>query len=239
VNEHDTDWLAQRFEERRPRLTALALRMLGSASETDDAVQEAWLQLSRSDADAIENLGSWLTTVLSRVCLNLLQARRARPEVPLSPDVPWPAAASDPEEEALLAESIGLALLVVLDTLSPAERVAFVLHDMFGVPFEEIAPIVGRKRRRPAGWRAARAAACKGRTRAPRRAGSGTPGWSTRSSPPPATASSTRCSPSSTPTSSSPRIRRRRRSAQRRRSEGRPTSHGPRCGPVPLWRPRF
>lgn len=145
---HDTDWLAQRFEEHRTRLTAVAYRMLGSASEADDAVQEAWLRLSRSDTDSIENLGSWLTTVLSRVCLNVLQARRTRPEVPLGPDVLEPAAShaagSDPEHEALLAESIGLALLIVLDTLSPAERVAFVLHDMFGVPFEEIAPIVGR-----------------------------------------------------------------------------------------------
>lgn len=145
---HDTDWLAQRFEEHRTRLTAVARRMLGSASEADDAVQEAWLRLSRSDADSIENLGSWLTTVLSRVCLNILQARRSRPEVPLGPDVPEPAAGraegSDPEHEALLADSIGIALLIVLDTLSPAERVAFVLHDMFGVPFEEIAPIVGR-----------------------------------------------------------------------------------------------
>ena len=144
---NDTDWLAQRFEEHRTRLTAVANRMLGSASEADDAVQEAWLRLSRSDADAIENLGGWLTTVLSRVCLSMLQARRARPELPLDPDGPAPAAPAagpDPEHEALLADSIGLALLVVLDTLAPAERVAFVLHDMFGVPFEEIAPIVGR-----------------------------------------------------------------------------------------------
>lgn len=145
---HDTDWLAQRFEEHRTRLTALAHRMLGSRSEADDAVQEAWLRLSRSDAESIENLGSWLTTVQSRVCLNILQARRSRLEVSLGPDVPEPAAGptagSDPEHEALLADSIGLALLIVLDTLSPAERVAFVLHDMFGVPFEEIAPIVGR-----------------------------------------------------------------------------------------------
>jgi RNA polymerase sigma factor (sigma-70 family) len=148
VTDDDTDWLAQRFEEHRTRLTAVAYRMLGSASEADDAVQEAWLRLSRSDADSIENLGSWLTTVLSRVCLNILQARRSRPEVPLGPDLPEPAAGptagSDPEHEAVLAESIGLALLIVLDTLSPAERVAFVLHDIFGVPFEEIAPIVGR-----------------------------------------------------------------------------------------------
>ena len=143
----DTDWLAQRFEERRPQLTALAYRMLGSPAEAEDAVQEAWLRLSRSDADSIDNLGGWLTTVLSRVCLNILQARRSRPEVPLDPEVAEPTAATagpDPEYEALLAESIGLALLVVLDTLSPAERVAFVLHDMFGLPFEDIAPIVGR-----------------------------------------------------------------------------------------------
>jgi RNA polymerase sigma-70 factor (ECF subfamily) len=143
---HDTDWLAGRFEERRPRLTALAYRMLGSASEAEDAVQETWIRLSRSDADSIENLGSWLTTVTSRVCLNILQARRSRPEVPLDPDAPEPPAdlGADPESEALLADSIGLALLIVLDTLSPAERVAFVLHDLFGLPFEEIGPIVGR-----------------------------------------------------------------------------------------------
>ena len=141
---HDTDHLAQTFEQHRTRLTAVAKRMLGSATEADDAVQEAWIRLSRSDAEAIDNLGAWLTTVLSRVCLNMLQARRSRPEVPLGPDAPEPASDADPEHEALLADSIGLALLVVLDTLTPAERVAFVLHDMFGVPFEEIAPIVGR-----------------------------------------------------------------------------------------------
>ena len=141
---HDTDSLAQTFEEHRTRLTAVANRMLGSASEADDAVQEAWIRLSRSDAESIDNLGAWLTTVLSRVCLNMLQSRRSRPEVPLGLDAPEPATEADPEHEALLADSIGLALLVVLDTLTPAERVAFVLHDMFGVPFEEIAPIVGR-----------------------------------------------------------------------------------------------
>jgi RNA polymerase sigma factor (sigma-70 family) len=145
----DTDWLAQRFEEHRTRLTTVANRMLGSPSEADDAVQETWLRLSRQDADTIENLGAWLTTVLSRVCLNVLQTRRSRPEVLLGGDevepIAEPAAAGpDPEHEALLADSIGLALLIVLDTLSPAERVAFVLHDMFAVPFEEIAPIVGR-----------------------------------------------------------------------------------------------
>jgi RNA polymerase sigma factor (sigma-70 family) len=142
------DWLAERFEEHRARLTAVAYRMLGSAAEADDAVQEAWLRFSRSDTSDVENLGSWLTTVVSRVCLNILQARRSRPEEPWGPDTPEPTVTrepgTDPEEEALLADSIGLALLVVLDTRAPAERVAFVLHDTFAVPFEEIAPIVGR-----------------------------------------------------------------------------------------------
>jgi RNA polymerase sigma-70 factor (ECF subfamily) len=145
---HDNDWLAQRFEEDRARLTSIASRMLGSASDADDAVQEAWLRLSRSDADSIEHLSSWLTTVLSRVCLNILQARRSRPESPLEAngldDPADDSPESDPEQEALLADSIGLALTIMLDTLSPSERVAFVLHDIFGIPFEEIAPIVGR-----------------------------------------------------------------------------------------------
>ncbi len=143
--------LAESFQRQRPRLTALALRMLGSEAEADDAVQEAWLRLSRSDAEAIENLGGWLTTVVSRICLNVLQVRRAHPEVALEEEEevvaaqPFEAVAGpDPEEEALLADSVGLAMLVVLDTLSPPERVAFVLHDMFGIPFEEIAPILGR-----------------------------------------------------------------------------------------------
>jgi RNA polymerase sigma factor (sigma-70 family) len=144
----DSDWLAQRFEEDRGRLTAIAQRMLGSAADADDAVQEAWLRLSRSDADSIENLRGWLTTVLSRVCLNVLQARRSRAEAPLDLDaVEAPAdesLQSDPLQELLLADSIGLALMIMLDALSPAERVAFVLHDVFGVPFEEVAPIVGR-----------------------------------------------------------------------------------------------
>jgi RNA polymerase sigma factor (sigma-70 family) len=140
---HDTDWLAQRFEEQRARLTAVAYRMLGSTAEADDAVQETWLRLSRSDAGAIDNLGGWLTTVTSRVCLNMLQSRRAHPEVPLDTQ-PEAAAGPDPEDELLLADSIGLALLIVLDALTPAERVAFVLHDMFAVPYDDIAPIVGR-----------------------------------------------------------------------------------------------
>jgi RNA polymerase sigma factor (sigma-70 family) len=148
-------WLAENFEQHRGRLTAVANRMLGSTGEAEDAVQETWLRLSRSDTGAVENLGGWLTTVLSRVCLNMLQARRTRPETPIDPELPEPppgsapgpgasAAPADPEQEALLAESVGLALLVVLDTLTPAERVALVLHDMFAVPFEQIAPVVGR-----------------------------------------------------------------------------------------------
>lgn len=144
----EPDWLAARFEEQRPRLTAVARRMLGSATEAEDAVQEAWLRLSRSDASAIDNLAGWLTTTVSRVCLNVLQARKTRPEVPLDPDRAGAIAAGgpglDPEEEALLADSVGLAMLVVLDTLTPAERVAFVLHDLFAVPFAEIGPILGR-----------------------------------------------------------------------------------------------
>jgi RNA polymerase sigma factor (sigma-70 family) len=143
----DRDWLAQRFEERRTRLRAVAYRMLGSLSEADDAVQEAWLRLSRSDADDIDNLDGWLTTVVARVSLNILRSRRTRREEPLV-HLPDPIVdredGTDPEHEALLADSVGLALLVVLETLSPAERLAFVLHDMFAVPFEEIAPLVDR-----------------------------------------------------------------------------------------------
>jgi RNA polymerase sigma-70 factor, ECF subfamily len=142
------DWLAERFEAHRPRLRAVAYRLLGSASEADDAVQEAWLHLSRADPSGVDNLGGWLTTVVARVCLDLLRARRSRREEPVGVHLPDPilsgADGVDPEQQALLADSVGLALLVVLDTLAPAERLAFVLHDMFAVPFEEIAPIVGR-----------------------------------------------------------------------------------------------
>jgi RNA polymerase sigma factor (sigma-70 family) len=145
---HERDYLAERFEEHRTHLRAVAYRMLGSLSEVDDAVQEAWLRLSRADATGIDNLGGWLTTVVARVCLDMLRSRQSRREEPLTPDAPEPAATgtrgSSPEHEALLADSVGLALLVVLDRLTPAERLAFVLHDMFAVPFEEIAPIVGR-----------------------------------------------------------------------------------------------
>jgi RNA polymerase sigma factor (sigma-70 family) len=140
--------LAERFEEHRTHLRAVAYRMLGSVSEVDDAVQEAWLRLSRADSAGIDNLGGWLTTVVARVCLDMLRSRTSRREEPFTPHAPDPVATgtsgSSPEEEALLADSVGLALLVVLDRLTPAERLAFVLHDMFAVPFEEIAPIVGR-----------------------------------------------------------------------------------------------
>ena len=144
----ERDWLAERFEEHRTHLRGVAYRMLGSLSEADDAVQEAWLRLSRSDADEIENLGGWLTTVVGRVSLNMLRSRKSRREDPFAVHLPEPivdrADGTDPEHEALVADSVGLALFVVLETLSPAERLAFVLHDIFAVPFDEIAPIVDR-----------------------------------------------------------------------------------------------
>jgi RNA polymerase sigma factor (sigma-70 family) len=143
-----SDWLAARFEEQRRRMRAVAYRMLGSLNEADDAVQEAWLRLSRSDATSIENLGGWLTTVVARVSLDILRARETRREELQGVHLPDPivgrADARDPEQEMILADSVGLALLVILETLAPDERLAFVLHDMFGVPFDEIAPIVGR-----------------------------------------------------------------------------------------------
>ena len=144
----DDEWLAERFEEHRAHLRAVAYRMLGSLTEADDAVQDTWLRLSRSGAGEVENLGGWLTTIVARVCLNMLRSRNTRREESLGVHVPDPVistgGALQPEEEALLADSVGLALLVVLDTLAPAERLAFVLHDMFELPFEEIAPMVGR-----------------------------------------------------------------------------------------------
>jgi RNA polymerase sigma-70 factor, ECF subfamily len=144
----DQQCLAERFEEHRPRLRAVAYRMLGSLSEADDAVQDAWLRVSRADAGEVENLAGWLTTIVARVALNMLRSRSTRRETSLDVHVPDPiidpAGGTDPEHEALLADSVGLALLVVLETLSPPERLAFVLHDMFGVPFEQIAPIVER-----------------------------------------------------------------------------------------------
>jgi RNA polymerase sigma factor (sigma-70 family) len=144
----DQEWLVGRFEEHRPHLRAVAYRMLGSLPEAEEAVQDAWLRLSRSGAGGVENLGGWLTTIVARVCLNALQARKVRPEQPAGLRMPDPVVTregdADPERVLLLADSVGLALLVVLDTLPPAERLAFVLHDMFDLPFEEIAPMVGR-----------------------------------------------------------------------------------------------
>jgi RNA polymerase sigma-70 factor (ECF subfamily) len=146
----EREWLTERFEEHRTHLRAVAYRMLGSVSEADDAVQDAWLRLSRADTSSVENLGGWLTTVVARVCLNMLRSRQQRREEPLDVHVHVPdpiishESGIDPEHQALLADSVGLALLVVLETLTPAERLAFVLHDMFAVPFEEIAPMIER-----------------------------------------------------------------------------------------------
>jgi len=146
MDEHD--WMAERFEEYRTHLRAVAYRMLGSLTEADDAVQESWIRLSRTGASGVENLGGWLTTVTARVCLDMLRSRRSRREEPVGAKVPEPIVsqpeAAGPEQEVLLADSVGLALLVVLETLAPAERVAFVLHDMFDLPFDQIGPIVGR-----------------------------------------------------------------------------------------------
>jgi RNA polymerase sigma factor (sigma-70 family) len=145
---NDSEWLADRFEEHRPRLRSVAYRMLGSLSEADDALQDAWLRVNRAGAGEVDNLGGWLTTIVARVCLNMLRARNRRREESLEEHLPDPVVspygAPQPEEEALLADSVGLALLVVLDTLTPAERLAFVLHDMFELPFDEIAPMVDR-----------------------------------------------------------------------------------------------
>jgi RNA polymerase sigma-70 factor (ECF subfamily) len=144
----DQEWLAERFEANRAHLRGVAFRMLGSVTEADDAVQEAWIRLSRSDASQVDNLRAWLTTVVARVCLNMLRSRQTRREASLGTHLPDPIVSPeegiDPEQEALLGDSVGLALLVVLDALTPAERVAFVLHDVFAVPFDEIARIVGR-----------------------------------------------------------------------------------------------
>ena len=144
----ESDWLVEGFEKNRPRLRAVAYRMLGSLAEADDAVQETWLRLSQSDASGVDNLSAWLTTIVARVCLNVLRSRNTRREEPMGVNVPDPVISrvdgTNPEDKALLADSVGLALLVVLQTLTPAERLAFVLHDMFDLPFDEIAPIVGR-----------------------------------------------------------------------------------------------
>jgi len=201
------EWLAQKFEENRPHLRAVAYRMLGSLAEADDAIQEAWLRLNRSDAKGIANLGGWLTTVTGRVCLDMLRSRKSRREEPLNVHIPEPILSRDdrldPEQEALLADSIGLALLVVLETLDPVERLAFVLHDMFAVPFEEIAPILGRS------TSAARQLASRARSRVqgaapfPMSVSPVSGKLSTPSSLPRAAATSTPFSPCSIPRSSS------------------------------------
>jgi RNA polymerase sigma factor (sigma-70 family) len=148
VTVNEQAWQVEQFERHRAQLRAVAYRMLGSVSEADDALQEAWVRLSRADTDGVANLGGWLTTVVGRVCLDMLRSRRSRQEDYVGSWLPEPIvsldAETDPEQEAMIADSVGLALLVVLETLTPAERLAFVLHDMFAVPFEEIAPIVGR-----------------------------------------------------------------------------------------------
>jgi RNA polymerase sigma-70 factor, ECF subfamily len=145
---NDSDWLAGRFEAERPRLRSVAYRMLGSLSEADDALQDAWIRVSRANADEVDNLGGWLTTIVARICLNMLRTRNRRREASLEEHLPDPVISAEgerePEEQAILADSVGLALLVVLDTLTPAERLAFVLHDMFELPFDEIAPLVDR-----------------------------------------------------------------------------------------------
>lgn len=202
VTVDEGEYLADRFEANRTHLRAVAYRMLGSVSEADDAVQEAWLRLRRSDTRQIENLGGWLTTVVARVCLDMLRSRRSRREEPLGPHLPEPIVSPedgvDPEHEALLADSVGLALLVVLETLAPAERLAFVLHDMFGVPFDEIAPIIGRS------LGATRKLASRARSRVKGAARSRMPispaseRSSTPSRPPPATVISRRSSRCST-----------------------------------------
>jgi RNA polymerase sigma factor (sigma-70 family) len=163
VTVNEQSWQLEQFERYRPHLQAVAYRMLGSVTEADDALQEAWLRLSRADTDDVDNMGGWLTTVVGRVCLDMLRSRRSREEDYVGSWLPEPIVSlddeTDPEQEAILADSVGLALLVVLETLTPAERLAFVLHDMFAVPFDEIAPIVGRT---PA---AARQLASRGRRR--------------------------------------------------------------------------
>ena len=202
----EQDRLAERFEQHRRRLRAVSYRMLGSLSEADDAVQEAWLRLSSADTSRIDDLGAWLTTVVARICLNTLRSRAARREEPIDQRVPDPIVSAvdavDPEDEALIADSVGLALLVVLDTLAPAERLAFVLHDVFDVPFEQIATIIDRSSPARASSPAALGAGSGAQPR-PRRTSPSNGSWSTRSWLRRATATSTRSSRSSTPTSCS------------------------------------
>ena len=226
----ERDWLAERFEQHRSRLRAVALRMLGSASEADDAVQEAWLRLSRSDVSGVQDLGRWLTTVVGRVCLDLLRSREARREEPVAGPVPDtiqpPTYGGDPAEEAVLGESVGLALLVVLDTLAPDERLAFVLHDIFAVPYAEIAPLVDRS------TAATKMLASRARRRIRRGGRSPTTARlasvpsSGPSLPRPGTATSTRCSRYWIPMSYSGPTGRPGRRVPRPTSTARPRSRG-------------
>ena len=202
--------VADCFQQERNRLVGVAYRLLGSTSEAEDAVQEAWLRLSRSDPESVENMSAWLTTVVARISLNMLRDRRSRREDPLddqadrdrslTADSGTQSRSTQPEQQAVLADSVGLALLVVLDTLTPGERLAFVLHDMFDLPFDQIAPIVDRS---PAAARqlAALAGECAARPNRTRTY-TDSAGWSRRTSPPPAAETSTRHWPCSTPTSS-------------------------------------
>ena len=234
----ERDWLAQRFDEERPHLLAVAYRMLGSLAEAEDAVQETWVRLSRADAGAVENLGGWLTTVVGRVCLNVLRSRATRRENSLETHIAESIATNDertdPEQEALLADSLGLALLIVLDTLAPPERVAFVLHDMFAVPCERSPRSSAAAHPQHASSQAAHAAGYRVRTRFGTPTGSARPSSSTPSSPQPATETSARCSPSSTlrscyaPTSKPYSWAQPRRSTERQTS---PPSHGAREAP--------
>lgn len=200
----DEQFLAEKFDEHRTHLRSVAYRMLGSLTDADDAIQEAWLRLARTDASDIGNLGGWLTTVVGRVCLDMLRSRKSRHEQPLEAEhLPDPVvladAAVDPEQQALLADSVGLGLLIVLETLSPAERLAFVLHDMFAVPYEQIAPLWAGPRRPRRSWPARRAVESKAACRPPTRTVPGNAASSTLSSRQPARATSTSCSAYSTP----------------------------------------
>jgi len=232
------DWLAERFEEHRRRLRAIAYRILGSPSDADDAVQEAWLRFSRSDTSAVDNLGSWLSTVVSRVCLNMLQARTSRPRPPADPDLPEPIAnpTESPEHQTLLADSIGLALLVVLDTLMPSERVAFVLHDIFAIPFDQIAPDRQPQHASDPPTRKPRPRACATAGRDP--ASRPTPSVRARRCLPRRRPKRRlrRCSPSLTPTSSSAPTSKPSSWAQPKRPEGQntsPPSHDSPAAPNP------
>ncbi len=218
--------LAPEFEANRPRLQSVAHHMLGSLTLAEDAVQETCLRLSRSDAGSIDSLGAWLTTVLSRVCLGMLRSRRAHHDEPLDAEAPQPGAAS-PEDEAVLSDTLGPALLLVLDALAPTERLAFVLHDLFAVPFEDIAPIIDRSPAAAASSPAGPGDASKAETRCPMGTGVVNKRWSRLSSQPPAMGTSKPSSACSTPTQSSGPIAPRWRRPP-------PTATGERLS----WRPR-